>query len=146
MPGNYLGRWSPADVTLMKGKMIRTAILVILSITISTAVFAAGAAQICVSREENNGILNIRPVEITVNGKHILWISGGEKKCVEIWPGEYRIIAQSTDLYDPNDKNPNTWVSKPILIKVRTGKVANISIFPGYNEKGYSGVWEISQQ
>jgi hypothetical protein len=75
-----------------------------------------------------------------------LWISGGEKKCVEVMPGEYRIAAQSPDPYDPNDRRSNTWKSKPILIKAEKSKEITIEVSPEYNDKGYSGSWRLLQQ
>lgn len=121
--------------------MIRTITLSLLLIAISTTVFSDSSAQICVSREENNGVLNIRPVEITANDKHILWISGGESKCVEVAPGQYSIIAKSPDPYDPYDKNPATWKSKELLLSVQAGSRLEINVFPV--SQGAS--WELKQ-
>ena len=126
--------------------MIEKILLVIIAITLSVAAFASETSQICVSRQEDGGVLNIRPAEITANGKSILWIVGGEKKCVEVTDGRYSIVAQSADPYDPNDKRPNTWKSKPLLVTVEIGKKANIAVFPISKDVGYAGPWELKKQ
>jgi hypothetical protein len=86
-----------------------------------TAAFAFENAQICVSQEEGEGVLNIRPAEIMANGNHLLSVAGGERKCVEVGPGQYSIIAHSSDPYDPNDTKPTTWKSKALIVILTEG-------------------------
>jgi len=126
--------------------MIKRIILVIIFITLSCEAFASDTSQICVSRQEARGVLNIRPAEITANGKSILWIVDGETKCVEMIAGRYKIVAQSADPYDPNDKRPNTWQSKPLLVTVETGKKANIAVSSILKSAGYTGPWKLKKQ
>ena len=110
---------------------------------LATSAFASDKAQICVSREENEGVLNIRPTEITANEKHILWIAGGEKKCFKVNPGQYSIIAQSSDPYDPDDKKSDSWKSKPLIVTVEVDKKVNVAVFPVSKGTTYTGSWEL---
>jgi hypothetical protein len=49
---------------------------------ITSSVLATEKAEICINRDEDHGVLNIRPVQITANGKEIVSITGGERKCI----------------------------------------------------------------
>ena len=115
------------------------------ALVLSATAFASENAQICISREENGGVLNIKPAEIMANENHLLWIAGGEKKCAEVEPGQYSIIAQSSDPYDPNDKNPTTWKSKPLIVVVEKGTKAEIRVFPVSQGAAYIGPWELKR-
>lgn len=126
--------------------MIGKIILITIILFFSTAAFALGGGQICFSRQENGGVMNIRLAEITVNGKHVLWIRGGENKCIDIKPGKYTIIAQSSDPYDPYDEKSDTWKSKPLILNVMNDNKVNIDISPISSEGGYSGPWLLKKQ
>jgi hypothetical protein len=123
--------------------MVRKLILVTIALILSATAFASENAQICISREESGGILNIRPAEITANGNHLLWIAGGERKCAEVKPGQYSIIAQSSDPYDPNDKKPTTWRSEPLIAVLQAGAKVDIIVFPVSRGAAYVGPWEL---
>jgi hypothetical protein len=125
----------------MIGKLVPVMIALILSATAS----ASENAQICISREESGGVLNIRPAQITANEKHLFWIAGGERKCAEVEPGQYGIIAQSSDPYDPNDKNPATWRSKPLIVSLQAGAKVEITVFPVSQGAAYVGPWELKR-
>ena len=121
-------------------KQIIIFLLVVLSFT--ATVIADEKTEICISRNENNGVLNIKPAEITINEKHFLWIFGGERKCCEIESGQYIIIAQSPDPYYPNDKNPATWKSVPLTLAVQAGAKVEILLRPIAHDAEYAG-WEL---
>ena len=89
--------------------------------------------------------MNIGRTEITANEEHLLWIAGGERKCAELEPGQYRIIAQSSDPYDPDHKNPNTWMSKPLIVKLRKGANVEIVVSPVSQGAASVGPWELKQ-
>jgi len=125
--------------------MIVKLIPMMVALVLSATAFASENAQICISREENGGVLNIKPAEIMANENHLLWIAGGEKKCAEVEPGQYSIIAQSSDPYDPNDKNPTTWKSKPLIVVVEKGTKAEIRVFPVSQGAAYIGPWELKR-
>lgn len=121
--------------------MIGRLIPVMIALILSATAFASENAQICISREESGGVLNIRPAEITANGNHLLWIAGGERKCAEVEPGQYSIIAQSSDPYGPNDKNPTTWTSKPLMVALKKGAKVEIIVYPVSQGAVYVGPW-----
>ena len=125
--------------------MIVKLIPVIIALVLSVTAFASESTQICISREEDLGVLNIRPAEITANGNHLFWIIGGEKKCAEVDPGQYSIVAQSSDPYDPNDKNPTTWRSKPLVVVLERGAKVKITVFPLSQGPTYVGPWELKR-
>lgn len=125
--------------------MTRRFILLLIAFIISVSAFASDNTQICFSREENGGVLNIRGAEITANGKHLLWIYGGESKCVEVAPGQYSIIAQSPDPYNPNDKNPATWKSQPLMLSVQGGSKLEITVLAVSQGATYVGPWQLKQ-
>ena len=126
----------------MIGKIFFTTLILFFS----TAAIVLGDGQICVSRQEDGGVMNIRPAEITANGKHILWINGGENKCIDMQPGQYTIVAQSSDPYDPHDDKPDTWKSKPLLVNVKNDKKVNIDVSPISSKEGYTGPWRLKEQ
>jgi len=125
--------------------MIAKLIPVIIVLILSATVFASENAQICISRDESGGVLNIRPAEITANKHHLLWIAGGETKCTDVEPGQYSIIAQSSDPYDPNDKKATTWKSKPLIVVLRAGEKVEITVFPVSQGTAYVGPWELKR-
>ncbi len=89
--------------------------IIILAASLISAVPAFGS-ELCVSREENNGVINIRKVEITANGKRLFSLIGGERKCAEVKPGNYIIYAQSSNPFEKTDENKKAWVSKPLPV------------------------------
>jgi len=107
---------------------------------------AAENAQICFSREESQGVLNIRPAEITANDKSLFWIAGGERKCARIDPGQYNIIARSSDPYDPNDKKPSSWMSKPLAISLHKNEIVEMTVLPISQGAAFVGPWEIKEK
>jgi hypothetical protein len=113
------------------------------ALVLSVTAFAFENAQICVSREESGGVLNIRPAEIMANGNHLLWVAGGERKCAEVESGQYSIIAQSSDPYDPNDTKPTTWKSKPLTVILQKGTKVEITLYPVSQGAAYVGPWEL---
>jgi len=125
--------------------MIAKLISVIIVVILSATVFASENAQVCVSREESGGVLNIRPAEITANEHHLLWIAGGERKCTDVEPGQYSIIAQSSEPYEPNDKKPTTWKSKPLIVVLRAGEKVEIMVFPVSQGNTYVGPWDLKR-
>ena len=124
-------------------KIILLSVLVFLVTGISAIAMEKG--EICVSRGEDNGVLNIRPAQITANEKHLFWISGGERKCVTVKPGKYRTVAQSSDPYDPNDKNATTWKSQPLTILVKKDSKVIIYVTPGSQDTAYVGSWKLKK-
>jgi hypothetical protein len=112
----------------------------------SSAAIVFGGGQVCISRQEDCGVMNIRPAEITANGKPISWINGGENKCVDIQPGQYALVAQSSDPYDPNDNKPDTWKSKPLLVMVKNNKKVKLVVSPISSKKGYVGPWLLRER
>jgi hypothetical protein len=123
-------------------RILFSALILLIS---TTTALAIEKGEICVSRREDNGALNLRAAQITANGEHLFWITGGERKCIEVWPGEYRIVAQSSDPYNPNDKNPATWKSKPPTVRVQEGGKAVIFVAPVSQGATYIGPWELKQ-
>ena len=123
-------------------RILLSALILLIS---TTTAIAIEKGEICVSRGEDNGILNIKAVEITANEEHLFWIAGGERKCVEVRPGEYRVVAQSSDPYDPTDKKPATWKSKPLTVGVKKGGKAIISVSAVSQGAAYVGPWKLKQ-
>jgi hypothetical protein len=110
---------------------------------ITSSVLAAEKAEICINRGEDHGVLNIRPVQVIANGKEIVSITGGERKCVFVETGRYSIVAQSSDPYDPNDINPKTWQSKPLKVVAHSNIKKEIIIKPISRGAEYVGPWKL---
>jgi hypothetical protein len=125
--------------------MIEKLVPLLVALAFSAMAVASENAQFCISREESGGVLNVRRTEIMANEEHLLWINGGERKCVEMKPGNYRIIAQSSDPYDPNDNKLTTWKSKPLIVVLRAGEKVEITVFPVSQGTAYVGPWELKQ-
>ena len=66
---------------------------------------------LCISRAEDNGVLNIRPAHLHIDGKPVLFVIGGEHKYIAVPVGHHTVEATSTDPYDPNAKDENGWRS-----------------------------------
>ncbi len=114
--------------------------IIILAASLISAVPAFGS-ELCVSREENNGVINIRKVEITANGKRLFSLIGGERKCAEVKPGNYIIYAQSSNPFEKTDENKKAWVSKPLKILVASKKKVTIAVEPVFRGAEYVGPW-----
>jgi len=117
--------------------MVLTAILI-------SAVPAFGS-EICVSRKENNGVINIRAAQIIVNNKHIFSVIGGEEKCMEAKAGKHVIYAQSSNPFDPYDKNQKSWKSKPLNILIDSKKAVHIEVSPISRGPEYIGPWNVKE-
>ena len=76
------------------------------------------SSQICVWRPENNGVLNIRPVEFVIDGGPVLTLLGGQAGCGYVRAGKHMVRAQSRDPYDQNSRNPRAWMSFRITLDV----------------------------
>ncbi len=107
------------------------------------AVSNVAASEICVSRSENSGVINIRPTHIIIDGKADFSVTGGERKCRSVNPGNHLIVAQSPHPYDPSDKK--TWESQPLQISVPAKETVEISVEPISSGAEYIGPWQLKE-
>src|SRR5262245_17428642 len=78
--------------------------------------------QICVERPENNGVLNIRPSDVRIQGGPTLTLVGGEAACGYVeGGGKYTVWAQSRDPYDPSVRARAAWKSTNLQVEVKEG-------------------------
>lgn len=111
----------------------------------SASSFAADST-VCVSRAEDNGVLNIRPAYLHLDGKPLLYLVGGDRKCIAVSVGRHSLVATSTDPYDPNSKDENAWRSKPIEIHVSSQHITNLIIEPLTKESTYTAPWSVREE
>lgn len=125
----------------MRILLILTAILIILN----ASAIAAEQAEVCIDRPENQGVLNIRPVEISSNGKDLFSIIGGEKKCVMVSPGQYELVAQSADPYRTEKKSVR-WISAPLIILVQSNARIEIDLKAITKGATNTGPWKLTEK
>ena len=106
----------------------------------------AADTNVCVSRAEDNGVLNIRPAYLHLDGKPLLYVVGGDHKCIAVSVGRHSLVATSTDPYDPNSKDENAWRSKPIEIHVSSKHITNVIVEPLAKESTYTGPWYVQEE
>jgi len=102
-------------------------------------------SEICITRDENNGVINIREARITANGRFLLSVPGGEKKCIKVKPGKYVIRAQSPDPFEPPGKNQKAWRSEPLTIFVGPRKKVTIAVEPVFRDAEFVGPWHLME-
>src|ERR1041384_2794328 len=61
-------------------------------------------------RNEDNGLVNIQPADVRIDGRLVARISGGQTQRLFVVPGEHVLTAQSTNPYDPTSAR-ESWVS-----------------------------------
>jgi hypothetical protein len=120
-----------------------------LQIITLTAIFISAApvlgSEICVSRKENNGVINIREVHIIANNKQLFSVVGGEEKCADVTPGKYVIRAQSSNPFEPSYKNQKTWKSERLNILIPAKKKITIAVEPISRGAEYVGPWLLKE-
>lgn len=84
--------------------------------------------QICVERAEENGILNIRPVDVVIGDGPTLTLAGEQAACAFVRPGEYQVWAQSADPYDPNPPKTAMWKAPLISISLKTDERVTLEV------------------
>jgi hypothetical protein len=135
---------------------LRIGLLALLALVSSAAVLAVSpvtpwprvlhhlTGQICVERPENNGVLNIRPAEVVVQGGPTIVLSGGEAACAYVeGGGRYTIWAQSPDPYDPSNAHPTAWRSADREVVVEQGGRSAL-ILCGTGAKGTYENWAVN--
>jgi hypothetical protein len=116
-------------------------ILVILFLIISNTAAASSNASFCVSLEESNGLENMEPADITINGNPVMRILSGETKCTDLPPGTYMIAALSANPYDPFNPGLSAWNAKPAAVHLEPYKRTRLNIHPLLQGPGKAGLW-----
>jgi hypothetical protein len=123
--------------------------LVILFASAPVASAAAIGARMttgaCFFRLEENGILNVRPSSIVVDGHIIGVIIGGQFKCFTLRVGNHVAKASSRDPYNPASNHPSAWESAPFTLDIRRGYTIYVRISPKSSGAAYIGPWQLSQ-
>ena len=98
---------------------------------------------VCFFRYEDNGILNVRPSFISADGKQLGFLEGGGINCVSLKPGNHEAYAYSSDPYDSDDTNQDSWRSQMIKFEVLDKHLIYIRIWPNSEHAAYTGPWKI---
>lgn len=112
---------------------------------------SATAAQICVRRAENNGLMNIIPSHVIIRSvgqqgsEQQVSIAGGERKCIEVRAGDWDIEARSRRPYDPSAKDENECRSNTIGVVVNEGQTIVIAISPRSRRSAYLCGWTVRE-
>ncbi len=101
-------------------------------------------AQICVERPENNGVLNIREVDVVIERGPALSLMGGQAACVFVDVGKHTLWIQSRNPYDPASVDPKAWKSAPITVDVKRGERVELQVCGEGARSTYTG-WSIRQ-
>ena len=98
------------------------------SLIAATSAPPGDQARLCFVRPEQNGYLNIVPVQVeTVRDKRSL--GGGETVCLDEAPGTYPIrLAWRWDARDPVSHSYQSAVTR---VRLATGQIRRLSICPG---------------
>ena len=87
-----------------------------------------GLGRICFNREEENGYVNIVPVEVTVGDSDKVTITGGEAACLDVWANAYSI--QLEWKWDQRDSIFSTYRSKAQKADLKEGGTETYEICP----------------
>ncbi len=83
-------------------------------------------SQICVERFENEGVVNISPVVITVSQNSQISLIGGEAGCLFVYAGPQSISLTFYDPYSPHSKS--SWTTTPIYFAGNKGEIASFQL------------------
>jgi len=98
------------------------------------------SSQVLVERVEDNGVLNIRSVELLFDDQKILYLCGGQAASVFLEPGKHFVQAVSPDPYDPN--STNEWRTKVIGFTTKAGDVKRFEICGAGHDSVYTH-WQL---
>jgi hypothetical protein len=98
--------------------------------------------ELCVSRPEDNGVLNIRQAQIVVDNRPVLDLLGGQAGCARVPPGAHVVRAQSRHPYEPDLQDPKGWTSPPLAVEVSSGGTVDLLLWAGGARSVYTG-WVI---
>src|SRR5262245_58523701 len=105
----------------------------------------ATRGQICLSREESQGVVNILPARII--GWHrgrrrwLAQLVGGDQSCVGLQSGRWALQARSFRPYEPWAMDPDACRSRTITLTVKERTIQKIAISPRANERTYLCGW-----
>jgi hypothetical protein len=107
------------------------------------------ATQICVERIENDGIINIRPVTVTITDSSQVTLLGGQAGCLFIYPGDQSIsLTYSYPYGDP--KNPHFWTTAKQYFIAKRGEIVSFTLCeaadqqvdnPDWAREGWHKMW-----
>jgi hypothetical protein len=100
------------------------------------------SAQVLVERLEDNGVLNIRMVDVMIDDHQILSLLGGQVASAYLEPGNHFIRAESPEPYDPN--STNKWKSESICFTISKGETKRFFVSGAGNGSDYTQ-WEVRQ-
>lgn len=105
----------------------------------------AGSGSMCFGRAEDDGVINVRPAHIRVDGHQVFSLLGGEHGCVEAAIGRHIVDVYSSDPYDPGASNENAWRSKSVEITVHQSRKVGFVVKPVSHGDTYTGPWSIER-
>ena len=103
----------------------------------------AMAGKLCIYRYEDNGAINLRPVEIRIDGQVVFSLIGGSKECYYLEPGTYDVIATSRNPWEPNSTDDFAWRSNSIRVNSTGSGVIYMKVEPIAVNSAYTGPWSI---
>ena len=105
----------------------------------------AADGMLCISRTEENGVLNIRSAQLNFDGKPLLSVVGGDNKCIAVPVGDHTVEVTSPDPYNPSSQADNGWVSKPLNIIVLPKHTKSLIVEPISKDATYTGPWSVRE-
>jgi hypothetical protein len=104
-------------------------------------------SEICVSREEDGGLMNLVPVRIFArrNGHETLLVelTGGARECARVTPGKWALDARSHEPYDPNPTDPAACRSAPVRVEVARSRSVRLRVSPKSHRSTYLCGWNL---
>jgi hypothetical protein len=98
------------------------------------------SSQVLVERPEDNGVLNIRMVDIIIDDQQILSLLGGQAVSAYLEPGKHFIRAESPEPYDPN--STNKWKTESIYFNISKAERKRFLVSGAGNGSVYTR-WEV---
>jgi len=100
------------------------------------------SSQVHVERPEDNGVLNIRMVDVIIDDQQIRSLLGGQVASAHLAPGKHFIRAESAEPYDPS--STNKWKTESICFDINKAETKRFLVSGAGNGSTYTH-WELRE-
>jgi hypothetical protein len=102
----------------------------------------APSARLCVTRPEQNGYLNIVPIQLLIDRRTQV-LGGGEAACLDMAPGPHAVhLAWRWDERDPTSRD---YRSATADIRLAAGEVRRLTVCPAPAAPSGAPRWTLSE-
>lgn len=113
---------------------------------------ASELMQVCIDRAEQEGIVNIRKVEIRAATDTSVQLAGGESRCFVLPAGRQELTLTFFYPYGGPNEAPRYWTTNPYTVAGQAGDHIHLDLIrpednspndPGWENTGWHNMWRL---